>query len=199
VNAGLISQANADAEIANRTISFTAGQNALVILDESLTDLTNINPALISMRQATNRDLIPLTTSGVIGTLADPNNPASVIGVGVPLNDGQVLTASEYASVENARTQYNSIINSIASSYDNVIVADMANGLSRLNSSGIPYNGGTLYSTFATGGGFSLDGVHPSAQGYAAIANIFIESVNSGFNANIPTVNIGNYSTIFYE
>ena len=184
-------------EVAARTINFSAGQNALVIEDESLSDLSALG--LPSIRQATNQDLVTLTTSAVIGTLADPNNPASVIGVGVALNDGQVLTASEYASVETARTQYNSIINSIADSYENVIVADMASGLNQLNTSGISYNGGTLYATFATGGGFSLDGVHPSAQGYAAISNIFIEAVNEGFNANIPTVNIGDYSTIFYE
>lgn len=184
-------------EVAARTINFTTGQNALVIEDESLTNLSTLG--LPSIRQATNEDLIPLTTSGVIGTLADPSNPTSVIGVGVALNDGQVLTVNEYNNVETARTQYNNIINSIANSYDNLIVADMASGLNQLNTSGIPYNGGTLYATFATGGGFSLDGVHPSAQGYAAIANIFIETVNGGFNANIPTVNIGDYSTIFYE
>jgi hypothetical protein len=197
----LLAQANGfinSEEVAARTINFSAGQNALVIEDETLTDLTAIGLPFL-WRQATNQDFIPLTTSGVIGTLADPSNPASVIGVGVPLNDGQILTASEYDNVENAREQYNSIINSIADSYENVIVADMASGLNRLNTSGISYNGGTLYSTFATGGGFSLDGVHPSAQGYAAISNIFIEAVNQGYNANIPTVNIGDYSTIFYE
>jgi hypothetical protein len=143
-------------------------------------------------RPATAEDLLVLTSSGVIGTpntekieelvalglSAEQAAGLAVNGITLPLEDRWVLTAEEYNHVETARTQYNSIINSIAYSYENVIVADMASGLNQLNTSGISYNGGTLYSTFATGGGFSLDGVHPSAQGYAAKTNIFIETVN---------------------
>ena len=51
-----MTQEMANAEIAKRTISFAAGQNAVVIMDEDLTDLTAINPGLISMRQATADD-----------------------------------------------------------------------------------------------------------------------------------------------
>ena len=39
-----MTQEMADAEIAKRTISFTEGANAVVIMDEDLTDLTGINP-----------------------------------------------------------------------------------------------------------------------------------------------------------
>ena len=43
-------------EVARRTISFSAGaSNAVVLIDEDLTDLTAFNPALINMRQATPR------------------------------------------------------------------------------------------------------------------------------------------------
>ena len=41
-------------ELAQRTVSFTAGaENAVLILDEDLTDLTSFNPALTNMRQDT--------------------------------------------------------------------------------------------------------------------------------------------------
>ena len=81
-----MTQAQADAEIAKRTISFSAGQNAVVIIDENLTDLEALNPAFAGLkqfRQATADDLLVLPSSTFIGTLADPNNPLSVNGVGV--------------------------------------------------------------------------------------------------------------------
>jgi hypothetical protein len=43
---------------------------------------------------------------------------------------------------------------------------------------------------FVFGGLFSLDGVHPSSQGYAIVANEFIEVINEKFSAEIPLVNV---------
>ena len=46
-----MTQEEADAEIALRTIMFTESDtNPVVIMDEGLTDLTGINPQLVSMR-----------------------------------------------------------------------------------------------------------------------------------------------------
>ncbi len=90
VAGGAIPQALADAEIAKRMISFSAGQNAVVIIDEDLIDLGAINPAfsgLPQLRQSTAEDFLVLTGSSFIGTLADPNNPSSVNGV-VPSHYG---------------------------------------------------------------------------------------------------------------
>ena len=47
----VISQDAANAEITKRTISFTAGQNPVVIIDESLIDLGAINPAFKDLLQ----------------------------------------------------------------------------------------------------------------------------------------------------
>ena len=52
-------------------------------------------------------DLIVLTAASFIGTLADPNNPATVNGVGVPLANQWVLTAKEQAKVKTATDAYN--------------------------------------------------------------------------------------------
>ena len=50
VSVNAVTQEDADMEIAKRTITFAEGEgNALVIMDEYLTDLTAINPALVSM------------------------------------------------------------------------------------------------------------------------------------------------------
>ena len=58
------------------------------------------------------------------------------------------------------------------------------------------YNGGVLTSDFVTGGAFSLDGVHPTARGYAFVANLAIDAINRKYTANIPMVDIGNYPTV---
>ncbi|ETN95064.1 GDSL-like Lipase/Acylhydrolase [Zhouia amylolytica] len=185
-------------ELQKRTIQFSAGQNAVVILDETLTDLSALNPEFRNLRQATEEDLILLTTSSVLGTLADPNNPSSVIGVGVPLNDSQVLIDAEVEEVVNAQIAYNTTIAGLADQY-NLAYIDTKSKLNQLSNEGIDFNGGIVTNVYASGGGFSLDGVHPTSRGYAILANTFIEAINAKFNANIPVVEPGNYPTVFIK
>jgi hypothetical protein len=40
------------------------------------------------------------------------------------------------------------------------------------------------------GGLFSLDGIHPTNTGYAILANLFIKTMNSNLNTNIPSVDV---------
>ncbi|MEL4308972.1 G-D-S-L family lipolytic protein [Joostella sp. CR20] len=185
-------------EVAQRTIQFSAGQNAVVILDEDLTDLTGINAGLTNMRQATAEDLLPLTTSSILGTLADASNPQSIIGVAVPLTDAQALTATEIEMVTNAQTAYNTSIKALATQYDLAFI-DVEAIMNQLANGGISFDGGTITNTFATGGAFSLDGVHPTQRGYAVIANEMINIINEKYNATIPGINPGAYPTIFVE
>lgn len=177
-------------ELARRTISFSAGStNAVVLLDEDLTDLTGFNPALINMRQATPDDLVVLTARSFIGTLADPNNPTSINGVAVPLADKWVLTPEEQLSVNTALTAYNANIAALAAQYD-VALVDANAFLSVIATSGFPLaDGSSVTATYATGGGFSLDGVHPSPRGYALLANLFVEAINEKYGSNLPGVN----------
>lgn len=184
------------AEVAQRTINFTAGQNAVVIEDESLTDLSALG--MPKYRQATSADLITLPTSSVLGTLADPNNPTSVIGVGVPLNDSQVLTEAEVNMVITAQTAYNNSIAMLAAANDNVILVDVNAAMNQLANGGISYDGGMITSEFVYGGGFSLDGVHPTARGYAVISNIILDRINEEFDATIPAVNPADYPSVYF-
>lgn len=201
-NAGLAQLQDADIitaeELAKRTISFSAGEgNAVVIIDEDLTDLTGYNPALINMRQATGDDLLVLTSSSFIGTLADPNNPTSINGVAVPLADKWVLTPEEQEMVKTATDAYNQTIAALASAYDLAFV-DANALLSTINSTGLQLSdGSTVTSDFATGGGFSLDGVHPAPRGYAIIANAFTTAINTKFGSNLPMVNPLDYTGLY--
>lgn len=176
-------------EAEKRQITFAAGDtNAVVILDEDLTDLTSISPALVSMRQATEDDLIVLTASTFIGSLADPDNEDSVNGVAIPLADKWVLTPDEQETAKAAISAYNQSIQGLATLYGLAFV-DANALLASINENGFPLSdGSTVTGAFATGGGYSLDGVHPSPRGSAIIANAFIEAINERYGSNLPLV-----------
>jgi hypothetical protein len=187
-------------QVARRTITFSAGlNNAVVILDEDLTDLTGFNPALLNMRQATAEDLLLLTTRAIIGTLADPNNPNSAIGLAVPLADKDVLTPEEIQAIDTARLAFNATIESAADADANLAFFDAAAKMKEMNDTGIDYGTGFVDSTYATGGAFSLDGVHLTARGCAITANGILEVINTEFEANIPGVDPGARTTIFFK
>lgn len=198
-------------EATQRTISFTASlTNSLVILDEDLTDLTSnatiiaalgapTAAALVNLRQATSSDLIVLTAGSKIGTLADPDDATSIIGVAVPLADGDVLIPSEIAAIDTARTAYNVSIKAAADANANLAFFDASAFMADLKANGIDYGTGTITSVYGSGGGFSLDGVHPTARGYAVVANGIIDTINTAFNATIPKVDPGTRTTIFLK
>ncbi len=178
-----------------RQISFSEGQNAVVILDEDLTDLSSFNPQLLNLRQATSEDLLVLTSSSVIGTLADPANPASVIGLAVPLADQYVLTTDEQTMISTAQASYNATIQAIATANE-LAFFDARSVLAQVANGGLAFDGGIVTSAFVTGGGFSLDGVHPSPRGYALTANGIIDAINTTYGSTVPNVNPGDFGTV---
>ncbi|WP_335965687.1 SGNH/GDSL hydrolase family protein [Galbibacter sp. PAP.153] len=184
-------------EVEKRTINFSAGQNAVVLIDEDLTDLTGVNPALINMRQATEEDLIPLPVSSVLGTLADPNNPQSVIGVGVPLDDGQVLIPSEQMHVKTATQAYNATIQAVAEQHGLALVDANAILTALSQEGGVPFDEFVLNDDLVFGGAFSLDGIHPTARGYAYLANKFLEAIEVEYEATLPRLKAADYNTLY--
>ncbi|MEN8789411.1 MAG: SGNH/GDSL hydrolase family protein, partial [Flavobacteriaceae bacterium] len=185
-------------EADRRTISFAEGENnAVVLIDEDLTDLTGVNPALINMRQATADDLLVFTSQTIIGTLANPNDPTSINGVAVPLADQWVLTPEEQDAIATAQAAYNQTIAALATQYDLVLV-DAKAFLDEIAANGITLNDGSVVTdTYATGGGFSLDGVHPSPRGHALLANFFIDAINAEFGSNLPGVEPLNFTGLY--
>lgn len=184
-------------ELDKRTINFAAGQNAVVIADEDLTDLSGLG--LPSMRQATAADLLVLTTRTKIGTPAIEGDATSAWGVGTPLEDSDVLTPEEITAIETANAAYNATIQNIADSNPDLALTDARGIMSGLQADGLNYGSGTITSTYATGGAFSLDGVHPTARGYAVIANAIMDTIEASFSANLRRVDPNDYSTVFVE
>ena len=176
------------AELAQRTIVFSLGQNALVIIDD---DLTPIGGPETFLRQATENDLVVLPASTKIRTLGG--------GTSAPLGDGDVLIPSEISAINTARLAFNAEIESTANANENLIFIDVAAVMAELKETGISYGTGFVESTYATGGAFSLDGVHPTARGYAVISNIIIDAINAGFGATIPKVDPGESTTVFFK
>lgn len=190
VRARVISQAVADAEMAKRKITFTAGAgNAVVIVDEDLIDLTSLNPRLVSIRQATAEDLLVLPSSSFIGTLADPDNPQTVNGVGVPLADKWVLTPKEQTAIKNAVDAYNTTIRNVASSNANVALVDLNTILTQASTSGVQFGNYTMSTKLVVGGLVSLDGVHLTTRGYGLMAYKFLEAIDAKFGSNFIAAN----------
>jgi hypothetical protein len=189
LGAGLIT---AD-EKARRTVQFVEGKNPVVIVDSYLTNLSALG--LPSYRMATAEDLIVLPASAFIGTLVG-GNASAINGVTVPLTDQWVLSKNEIAEVQTATAAYNATISGIAASKGLAFV-DARQLMIDLNEGGIVSNGFTLTSALVFGTAFSLDGVHPTARGYALIANEFSKAINDTYNSTLPMVDISKYNPMW--
>lgn len=115
--------------------------------------------------------------------------PAALGGSGQPLSDSAVLSASEVATIRARVNAYNTVIRNVANER-NAAFVDINAVLSDLAVHGINIGGITYGSAFLTGGVFSYDGVHPTAFGYAYIANLFIAAINEEFGSDIEPVNL---------
>lgn len=182
-------------EGAARRVQFSAGAgNAVVIVDESLTNLSGLG--LPSYRQATENDLIVLPASSFIGTLVN-GNPMQVNGLSVPLADRWVLIPAEIDMINTATANFNNTIKTIAAS-KGLAVADMNVIMNQLVS-GLRVEDGQIYTANYFSASsintvlFSLDGIHPNARGYAVVANEIIKVINEHYNAKLPMINAGNY------
>ncbi|HYN20866.1 MAG TPA: SGNH/GDSL hydrolase family protein, partial [Thermoanaerobaculia bacterium] len=115
--------------------------------------------------------------------------PAQLGGTGQPLSDGVVLSAAEIATISARIAAYNNIIRSEANRVGAALV-DVNTNFDEIASQGVNVGGITFTESFLTGGIFSYDGVHPTAFGYAFIANMFIDAINNQFAGEIPLVNL---------
>lgn len=181
-----------------RTINFVEGQNAVVIVDESLTDLSV--HGLPSYRHATADDLLVLTSLSFIGTTVG-GNPLLINGVSVPLEDKWVLIPSEQEEIKIATDAFNQTIASVASQAGLALFD--ANALyQQIAGPGFQSDGFTLTADLVLGGAISLDGVHPTTRGFALIANEILKTIDVTYGSNFEEAgalnNIGNYP-VFYS
>ncbi|SHG82397.1 G-D-S-L family lipolytic protein [Flagellimonas flava] len=165
-------------------------------------------------RQANEDDLLVLTSRTAIATLNEeaftmlteglgvPPETAgqlAVNGITYPLEDKWVLTPQEQTAIDDALTAYNATISALATQYDLALV-DANALLGELRANGFTQTDGSVVtSTFGTGGGFSLDGVHPAPRGYAILANAFVAAINEKYGSNLPGVNPLDYTGLYID
>ena len=64
------------------------------------------------------------------------------------------------------------------------------------STTGIVMDGVKFTNAFVTGNLFSTDGVHITPQGNAAVANFFIDAINTTYNASVPKANVTEYNAV---
>lgn len=110
-----------------------------------------------------------------------------------PWPDAFTLDASEQSTIASRVSSFNTTIQSVASDYSFGLV-DVNSIFGQIKASeatgGTTIDGIAFTTQFLSGGLFGLDGVHPTAQGQAIIANEFIKVINAKFSASIPAINV---------
>lgn len=129
----------------------------------------------------------------VAPTLPKCNNPlpdnATLIGTtGVP----GLLYPSEVSLLKTRGAEYNAQIKTLAEGAG-YKVFDTAALLADIAAHGREFAGMTLTSSYLAGGVFSYDGVHPTATGYAIVADALVQFVNANYGTTIERVNMAPY------
>lgn len=178
-----------------RLLTYVAGQNKILLTDETLTDLTaamNANGAgalvpYARARQTTSADVLPLSAGSVLGV--------SGAGVNVPLEDRYVITPEEKTKINDARLAYNSIIAAVVGANSTKLALADVNAAFGSFTTVQVLDGVTITPNINPPTGiYSEDGVHPNSRGYAFISRVIIEAINTKFGSTIPLTNVGKYS-----
>ncbi len=200
---GMVAAAKITAEeAASRKIAFVEGQNAILLKDETLTDLSpymsgpyaGLLPYAMA-RQTKSTDIIPLSTGDILGDEIAPNQR---LGITVPVDDQYVLIPSESQLIMTRLNEFNAHIKSVAESdtyKDRVAFADIYAGMMNLVTMQAGVADGLTFTPNINPptGIYSEDGLHPNSRGYAVIANMFIDAINSKFGATVPKARLGLY------
>jgi len=192
-------------------VTFIDGKNAFLIEDNNfpykalfnaIADTSTDMATKIFLKQAqfrqlslTDNELLTLKTpqdSLAIGMGSFLSIGGQMMPFGIP--DEYVLDADEIAKVDEAISAFNGVIKGFAEQYDWALV-DINTKFDEMKD-GVIIDGIELNATYATGGIFSLDGIHLTARGNAAVSNFFIDAINKKYNAAISSVSISEYPAV---
>ena len=185
-------------EAALRFVNPVAGQNGVLIEDESLTliDLSALGgPVLPNIRQANANDKIGLFALPILGTPVDPTNPALIMGVSVPLPDAMTLMGSEISDIQSQLATANAAIS--ASVPNGWALFDLGGLYNEVVTTGVFEDDFNMTGDLVFGGFFSLDGYNPTSRGSALIAKKMMEAIDATWGSNLSDagLDIGDYPT----
>jgi len=206
--------AQAQAIAAQYAIQFKAGSNRFLIKETP----SDSNP--FGFRQMTEDELLLLTIDRealgqgygsvvlspevlqVLGLLQQGGSPtpeqgALVIDAVSAIDDKDALDSQEINAITSAHNSYNTTIEAVADD-NGLAFLDIAAILDQAANGGFAFNGGVVTSDFVTGGGFSLDGVHPTPRAHAIVANALIDVIKKRYKANVPVVSPADFGTITF-
>lgn len=226
-----LNQAYAFLGVPERSVVFSETENSPIIIhDESI---PNIGPQLAQVligggldpltagllanqygqsRQATENDLITLTSSTVIATLnedyfnlllglgVDPATAGqlSVNGITYPMEDRWVVLPSEQQEITAATDGFNATISALAGQFGLAFV-DVNALFQQASTTGIMFDDYLMNTDLVFGGLISLDGVHGTSRGYAFVANEFMKAIDATYGSNFEESNnlarAGDYPT----
>ena len=115
--------------------------------------------------------------------------------VGEPLTDEQTITPAEQLAFGARLAEFNATITSAAQTR-NIPVADIKGlfdtfaATTGTSAKPLVFGPFSITNTYATGGLFSLDGVHLTDLGYILFANEYIKAINRGYGIEIPLASI---------
>jgi hypothetical protein len=189
-----IGQLTAD-EVALRTLALrVAGDNPVLISDETLTDLSTTG--LPSWRDANENDKISLFAAPSLGEPVDGVNPANGIwGVTNGLPDFGVLIPSEIDEIQTKLATANAAI--AASVPSGWALFDLHGLFNEVVTTGLQVDDYTMTGDLVFGGFFSLDGFHPTTRGSAAIAKRMMAAIDATWGSTLldSGLDIGDYPT----
>jgi lysophospholipase L1-like esterase len=194
--------------VANFTTQYTALITQLTTMTfahlviANIPDVTQVpylTPAALVIGEISQEYGLPTSVvSGLLGIVpgdyVNPTGTAEIqpILTGAqkgPITDSGVLSAAEVVAVQAQVTAFNQVIAAQAQAA-NATLVDINALFKQVTTSGLTINGYTGTTAFL-GGIFALDGIHPTNTGYAAVANKFIDTMNTAFNSKIPDVALG--------
>ena len=189
-----IGQLTAD-EAALRTLALrVAGDNPVLITDETLTNLEAFD--LPTWRDANENDKISLFAASSLGQPVDGANPANGIwGVTVGLPDFGVLIPSEIDEIQTKLATANAAIS--ASVPSGWALFDLHGLYNEVVTTGLQVDDYTMTGDLVFGGFFSLDGFHPTTRGSAAIAKRMMAAIDATWGSTLldSGLDIGDYPT----
>jgi lysophospholipase L1-like esterase len=194
--------------VANFTTQYTALINELTtmapahLVIANIPDVTQVpylTPAALVLGEYSAATGVPAAVlSQVLGIVpGDYVNPTglgeipSILGGTQkgPIGDEGVLSAAEAVQVQAQVTAFNAVIAAQAKAA-NATLVDIHAMFAQVMQTGLTINGYIGTAGFL-GGFFALDGIHPTNTGYAAVANTYIDTMNTSMGTKIPDVALG--------
>ncbi len=167
-------------------INFKVGANPMVIADPDMPLPDSLSS--LKIRQMKNDELVILET---------PVDSIRCAGWGTikPVANQYILTEKEIQTVKTATDNFNALMKNLADQY-NLAFVDFNAIMKEIDQNGVTMNGIKFTTKYITGNLFSLDGIHLTPQGNAAVANYFIQAINNKYKTKIPEADVSTFPAI---